>query len=164
MNILKKFMRNDNADLEETEYDDGIYMMPDDFNPKQTADEEDDTVSALNNPARKEPEIRPASSEKVSVKLLRPQSHTEATKIADNLKEGSIVLLDISGLERSVVSHLIDFLTGVAYVLGGEMVRTNKYTILISPTGVDIASITDMVGIATDAVETKEAEAASEEV
>ena len=157
MNILKKFMRNDNADLEEENYDD-IYMMPDDF--KQDEQEEDDAVSALNNPARKEPEIHPASSEKVSLKLLHPTSHAEAMKIADNLKEGSIVLLDISGLEKSMVGHLIDFLTGVAYVLGGEMVRTNKHTILISPSGVDIASITEM---ASEAVEANEAVAASEE-
>ena len=162
MNILKKFMRNDNADLEEPDYEnEGIYTFPGDPISKE---EEDDIVSTLNNPARKDPEIHPASSEKVFVKLLRPSSHTEAAKIADNLKEGAIVLLDISGLDRAVVSHLIDFLTGVAYVLGGEMVRTNKYTILISPTGVDIASITDMVGLASNADETKEAEGASEEV
>lgn len=35
--------------------------------------------------------------------------------------------------------RLVDFLSGVAYVLGGEMIRTNKNTIVISPSGVDIS-------------------------
>ena len=34
---------------------------------------------------------------------------------------------------------MVDFLSGVAYVLGGEMIRTNKNTIVISPSGVDIS-------------------------
>lgn len=100
---------------------------------------EDEGVSALDNPARKEPEIHPASAEKVSLKLLQPKSHTEATKIADKLKEGCIVLLDISHLTKDQVHRLIDFLAGVAYVLGGEMIKTNKSTIVISPAGVDIS-------------------------
>ena len=33
----------------------------------------------------------------------------------------------------------MDFLAGVAYVLGGEMIKTNKNTIVVSPSGVDIS-------------------------
>lgn len=134
MNLLKKFVRNDNADLEE-DYDE-MYVMPEDI---AMPGMEDEGVSALDNPARKEPEIHPASAEKVSLKLLQPKSHTEATKIADKLKEGCIVLLDISHLTKDQVHRLIDFLAGVAYVLGGEMIKTNKSTIVISPAGVDIS-------------------------
>ncbi len=137
MNLLKKFMRVDNADLEE-DIDD-IYMTPEDL--KMDIPEEDPgaSISALDSPARKEPEIRPASAEKVSLKLLQPKSHIEATKIADKLKEGCIVLLDISNLTKDKACRLIDFLAGVAYVLGGEMIKTNKNTIVVSPAGVDIS-------------------------
>ena len=137
MNLLKKFTRNDNADLEE-DFDD-IYSVPEDL---KLAMEETDTVSdvsAIDNPARKEPEIHPVTPDKVALKLLRPKSHTEGTKIADKLKEGCIVLLDISGLSKEKVHRLVDFLAGVAYVLGGEMIMTNKHTIVISPAGVDIS-------------------------
>ena len=100
----------------------------------------ENSVAALENPARKEPEFRSASeAEKVSLKLLQPKSHIEATKIADKLKEGCIVLLDISRLTKEQAHRLVDFLSGVAYVLGGEMIRTNKNTIVISPSGVDIS-------------------------
>jgi cell division inhibitor SepF len=136
MNLLKRFVRNDNADLEE-DYDE-MYKMPDDIQmPDMEAEE---NVSALDSPARKEPEIHPASAEKVTLKLLQPKSHTEATKIADKLKEGCIVLLDISHLTKDQAHRLVDFLAGVAYVLGGEMIKTNKSTIVVSPAGVDISS------------------------
>ena len=138
--MLKKFIRNDNADMGEDDYDD-LYRGPDDEDiPVQLP--QSDTMSdlaSLNSPSRKEPEIHPASPDKVSLKLLQPKSHTEATKIADKLKEGCIVLLDISNLPKEKALRLVDFLAGVAYVLGGEMIKTNKNTIVVSPSGVDIS-------------------------
>lgn len=137
MNLLKKFVRNDNADLEE-DYDYNDYVMPEDIKMEMDSDLEAD-VSAIDSPARKEPEIRPASPEKVEVKLLQPKTHTEGTKIADKLKDGCIVILDISNLGKDKAHRLVDFLAGVAYVLGGEMIMTNKNTIVVSPAGVDIS-------------------------
>ncbi len=141
MNLLKKFVRNDNADLENDTYNDiyDIYTMPKELEAEMESAEAAN-VSAIDNPARKEPEIHPASPDKVALKLLQPKSHTEAVKIADKLKEGCIVLLDISNLTKDKALRLVDFLAGVAYVLGGEMIKTNKNTIVVSPAGVDISS------------------------
>ena len=137
MNLLKRFVRNDNADFDESYDENELYVMPEDI---QIPDETENSVAALENPARKEPEFRSASAaEKVSLKLLQPKSHIEATKIADKLKDGCIVLLDISRLTKEQAHRMVDFLSGVAYVLGGEMIRTNNNTIVISPSGVDIS-------------------------
>ncbi len=137
MNLLKRFVRSDynNADMEE-DYDE-MYRMPEDIQIPGMEGEE--AVSALDHSVR-DTEIRPASADKVSLKLLQPKSHTEATKIADKLKEGCIVLLDISHLTKDQAHRLVDFLAGVAYVLNGEMIKTNKSTIVISPAGVDVSS------------------------
>ena len=137
MNLLKKFVRNDNADLEE-DYDD-IYAIPEDIQMKMSGDDNVTNLSDMDSPTRKDPEIHPATPDKVALKLLQPKSHTEATKIADKLKEGCIVLLDISNLTKEKAHRLVDFLAGVAYVLGGEMIKTNKNTIVVSPAGVDIS-------------------------
>ena len=136
MNLLKRFVRNDNADFDESYDENELYVMPEDIQMPETVE---NGVAALENPARKDPEFRPASADKVSLKLIQPKSHIEATKIADKLKEGCIVLLDISHLTKEQAHRLVDFLSGVAYVLGGEMIRTNKNTIVISPSGVDIS-------------------------
>ena len=137
MNILKRFVRNDNADFDEGYDENELYVMPEDI---QMPDEDGyNAVSALESPARKEPEFHPASADKVSLKLLQPKSHTESVAIADKLKEGCIVLLDISNLDTKKAFRLIDFLAGVTYVLGGEMIKTNRHTIVVSPAGVDIS-------------------------
>lgn len=156
MNLLKKFVRNDNADLEEDF--DGSIVLTDDIAMDIPETDVDEGVASMDSPSRKEPEIQPVAAEKVSLKLLQPKSHIEATKIADKLKEGCIVLLDISLLSSEQVHRLVDFLAGVAYVLGGEMIRTNKSTIVISPAGVDIT------GFASDLEEPAEEEPAEEEV
>ena len=140
MNLLKKFVRNDNADLEDDGAYDDIYVTPDYLQTDMTGAEADSQVAAMDSPARKEPEIHPASPDKVELKLMQPKSHTEATKIADKLKDGCIVLLDISNLTKEKAHRLVDFLAGVAYVLGGEMIKTNKHTIVVAPSGVDISS------------------------
>ena len=158
MNLLKKFVRNDNADLEE-DYDD-IYVMPEDLKIEMPGDEAD--VATVDSSLRKEADARPAAPDKVALKLLQPKSHTEATKIADKLKEGCIVLLDISHLTKDQAHRLVDFLAGVAYVLGGEMIKTNKSTIVVSPAGVDISSFAadseDEADASAEAVEEVEEE------
>ena len=151
MNLLKKFIGTDTTDIDD-EADD-LYMMPEDLKMEIPEEDPEASISALDSPARKDPEIRPVTSaDKVSLKLLQPKSHIEAAKIADKLKEGCIVLLDISNLTKDQTHRLIDFLAGVAYVLGGEMIRTNKSTIVVSPAGVDIS------GFAQDAPEEEPAE------
>lgn len=136
MNLLKKFIRDtgiDSPDMGGDDYSD-LYQ-PEDL---VTTDIEDE-VASLDSPARKDPEFHPATVDKVSLKLLQPKSHTEATKIADKLKDGCIVLLDISYLTKEQAHRLVDFLAGVAYVLGGEMIKSNDNTIVVAPSGVDIS-------------------------
>ncbi len=157
MNLLKKFVRNDNADLDE-EFDDDTLVMTDDIGMEMPETNVGDEIASMDSPSRKEPEIQPAKPEKVSLKLLQPKSHIEATKIADKLKEGCIVLLDISNLTKEKAHRLVDFLAGVAYVLGGEMIKTNKNTIVVSPAGVDISGFAP-----EEAAEEPVAEAPAEE-
>lgn len=161
MNLLKKFVRNDNADLENDEDYDSIYQMPEDLK-NEIAGNDEGNVTALDSPARKDPEFHPAEPDKVSLKLLQPKSHTEATRIADKLKDGCIVLLDISNLTKEQALRLVDFLAGVAYVLGGEMIKTNKNTIVVSPSGVDISGFAPEP--AAEAEEDEQVEEVEEEV
>lgn len=152
MNLLKKFVRNDPADFEpDDNYEsEDLYLDPT-YMKEEMEIAEQNAVSAIDDPARKTPDIRPASSEKVALKLLQPKSHTESVAIADKLKEGCIVLLDISNLDTKKAFRLIDFLAGVTYVLGGEMIKTNKNTIVVAPAGVDISSFAPEAEAASEA-------------
>lgn len=169
MNLLKRFIRDNTATEyeEEEEYKD-FYPTLDAENENTAASVEED-VASLDSPARKDPEIHPATPEKVTLKLIQPRSHTEATRIADKLKEGCIVLLDISNLTKEQAIRLVDFLSGVAYVLGGEMIKTNPNTIVVSPSGVDVSGFIAEDSVAASApaeepeTETYEIEDAPEE-
>lgn len=142
MNLLKRFIRgNDPIDdpIDDVEGED-IYERP--YDPDTDADPDvAKGIAAVDSDVRKQTQIRPASSEKVSLKIMAPRSNADAAAIADLLKEGCIVLLDISNLDKDQAYRLVDFLAGVAYVIGGEMTKTNRNTIVISPTGVDIAGV-----------------------
>ena len=160
MNILKKFMKNDDPLLDDESGDlSGIYLDPELPGADGDFGSDVEIESTLNSPARKEPEIHPVTPDKVEVKLHQPTSSTEAPKVADKLKEGCIVLLDISNLPTPQAIRLVDFVAGVAYVLGGEMIRTNKNTILVAPSGVDVSGFT-----AAPAAAAAEAEEIDEEV
>ena len=137
MNLLKKFVRNDNADLGE-EYDDDMYVMPEDLKMEMPENDMNANISTINTPGQSAPAAQQAP-DKVALKLMQPKSHTEATQIADRLKEGCIILLDIGLLPKDKAHRLVDFLAGVTYVLGGEMLKTNKNTIVAAPAGVDIS-------------------------
>jgi len=137
MNLLKKFVRNDNADLGE-EYDDDMYVMPEDLRMEMPESDTNANVSAINTQGQGAP-AAPAAPDRVALKLMQPKSHTEATQIADKLREGCIILLDIGLLPKDKAHRLVDFLAGVIYVLGGEMLKTNKNTIVAAPAGVDIS-------------------------
>ncbi len=158
MNLLKRFIRDNTATEydDEDEYKDFYHPLDPDTEDVAASIEED--VASLDSPARKDPEIHPVSPEKVTLKLIQPRSHTEATRIADKLKEGCIVLLDISNLTKEQALRLVDFLSGVAYVLGGEMIKTNPNTIVVSPSGVDVSGFIAEETAAADAAETTDDE------
>ena len=62
----------------------------------------------------------------------KPESFVNTQEIADTLKNGHIVVLDISLLDRTEALRMIDFLGGVMYALNGDMKRINKTTFVFS--------------------------------
>lgn len=139
-NLFKKLT---GASDEGDDFETGTF--DDDYYGNEIKDEYDDMAAeedtkAGTKPARKEEPMASsiASPEKVSIKLVKPIDHGDGAKIADKLMEKNIVVLDISGLDRAEMIRLIDFLAGGIYVLGGEMIRTNRNTIVVAPKGVDI--------------------------
>ena len=74
----------------------------------------------------------------LQVVLVKPDSFQEAPQIADHLKDRKTVLLNLEGVDRETVRRLIDFLSGVAYSLGGKLKRVSNGTFIITPYDVDI--------------------------
>ena len=58
----------------------------------------------------------------------KPETFSNTQEISDSLKQGNIVVVDISDLSKGDALRMIDFLGGVMYALNGDMKRLNKTT------------------------------------
>ncbi len=67
------------------------------------------------------------------VKVIKPRNYQDGPAIADELVDGYTVVMDIGALEREGALRLIDFLLGAVHVLGGELRRVTKTTLVLSP-------------------------------
>lgn len=67
------------------------------------------------------------------MKVIKAKSSEDGRDIADYLKEGYNVVLNVEEIERTELFRLIDFLMGALYVLGGEMNRVAQKTLVLSP-------------------------------
>ena len=77
----------------------------------------------------------------VALKVVRPKSFDEGPEIADYLKEGSTVLLNIEQLDKVATKRLLDFLLGATHVLGGSMNVVAKGTFVFAPKSVGVSDI-----------------------
>ena len=87
----------------------------------------------------------PQMTERVSngalqMQLLRPTDFTEATKVADCLKAGRAVLLNLEGMQEKDARRMIDYLAGVLYAVDGKIEHPAQRTFLLAPRGVSVAS------------------------
>ena len=67
------------------------------------------------------------------VKVVKPHDYQDGPAIADLLMQGYTVVMNIEALERTATLRLIDFVLGALHVLGGELRRVTKTTLLLSP-------------------------------
>ncbi len=70
--------------------------------------------------------------------LAKPERFDSAAEIADNLREGRAVLMNLETTTKEVARRLIDFLSGVAYAMGGKIKKVSANTYIITPTGVNL--------------------------
>ena len=87
--------------------------------------------------------VRPAAApaverSKMKLVLANPTAFEEAAEIADNLRGKQAVLMNIEHASKDVQRRLIDFLSGVAYALGGKIKRVSAQAYILTPTNVDL--------------------------
>lgn len=72
-----------------------------------------------------------ASAKPVTV---TPKSFQDAQEIADRLKAGVSVIVNLQAADRDLMRRIIDFSSGLTYGIGGEMERTADKVYLLTPT------------------------------
>jgi cell division inhibitor SepF len=74
----------------------------------------------------------------VQVVLSKPERFEQAAEIADHLRDGRTVVMNLETTNKDVARRLVDFLSGVAYALDGKIKKVAINTYIITPYNVDI--------------------------
>ena len=126
-NPFFKKPKND-YDSYDDSYDSGFY---------RAEDEEDGVVGG--DFEEEAPALTPAPKKAASanttnrLKVIKPHGYQDGPAIADYLVDGYTVVMNIEELESPAALRLIDFLLGALQVLGGELRRVTKTTLVLSP-------------------------------
>lgn len=83
--------------------------------------------------------VRPLAASSVAPATIRPLQYDEARDIADMVKSGTPVLMDIGSAEEHVARRLIDFVSGLVYGSEGTLEKVSPGVFLIKPRGVRVA-------------------------
>ncbi len=97
-------------------------------------------------PARaKAPRPSRRSNDVVSIETVTPQSYAEAGLIAEILREGVPVIVNVNLLNEAETRRLVDFMAGLKAGLSGESKRVAETVYLLAPFGVEIDPDSDDV-------------------
>ncbi len=69
----------------------------------------------------------------VAFEVVRPEDFEAAQRIADRLRAGASVLVDLEGCEHALAGRLTDFASGLVYALGGSLQHVGSTVLLLTP-------------------------------
>lgn len=142
MGFMDKIKGMINPDMED--YEDPDYIGDDDEYDYGVADTPTQNIPGSNGyaqPQQKQSGSMGINSGNLELKVVKPDKYDSATaqKIADHLLNGRTVVLNLENTQKEAARRLIDFLSGVAYSIGGYIQRVANNTFVIVPDGVNVS-------------------------
>ena len=83
----------------------------------------------------------------IELKVVRPDKYEDVVGIAEHLLSHRTVVLNLENANKEVCRRMIDFLSGVAYSIRGQIRRVTTSTYIITPNNVDVS---DSEAVSTD--------------
>jgi cell division inhibitor SepF len=71
------------------------------------------------------------------VVVFAPRTFDDAQDVADQLREGKPVILNLESTDREVAQRVVNFVSGSIYALSGEMHRIGSGMLMFLPQGVE---------------------------
>ena len=71
--------------------------------------------------------------------VAAPESFEVAQAIADRLRAGTPVLVDLRGCDRQLAGRLTDFCSGLVYAVEGTLQHIGGEVLLLAPSHVDVS-------------------------
>ncbi len=108
--------------------DDGLYPIEDETNDAPVYEDNEPTAANIEN-----------NSVALELKVVKPDRYNNVKQIADHLIARRTVVLNLEAANKETAKRLLDFLSGVAYSIGGQLKRVASNTFVITPSNVDVS-------------------------
>ncbi len=149
-NIMKSMRYNNQDD----DYDlDDDYGFDDDYDDepqkgglfnrkssKADSDYDDEpNVKSIVPFGHKKASSQPAPRRGMEVTMIKPTSMDDSRDICNYLLEGKAVVLNMEGLHMEVAQRIIDFTSGAAYSMDGNLQKISTYIFIATPENVELS-------------------------
>ena len=74
-----------------------------------------------------------------SVKVIRPQTFNEAQIVADFLKEGKTIVVNLEGIEIGQAQRIIDFIGGASFAVDGSLKAISNNIFIVAPGNIEVS-------------------------
>ena len=149
-NIMKSMRvdQDDDYDLDDDyNYDDDYEEEPQRggniFSRSKSQDMDDD--GAEDRPLKptlfsKKSQAQPQQTHRgMEVTMIKPTSMDDSREICDYLLQGKAVVLNMEGLHMEIAQRIIDFTSGAAYSLEGNLQKISNYIFIATPPNVELS-------------------------
>lgn len=130
LNTIKNFV---GIETDEDYYDDDYYEDEEELEeepiPRRTAS------FGRKNSSKVVP-INPGASSRI--RIMKPSEFDDSTGIADEIKAGRLVIFDVGNLDASDARRVVDFVSGSAYGVSGNVRRVSGGIFVAAPRNIDI--------------------------
>ena len=75
----------------------------------------------------------------MEVCVIKPNSVDNSRDITETLLDGRTVILNLEGLDLEIAQRIIDFTSGAAFAISGNLQKISNYIFLVTPTNVEIS-------------------------
>jgi len=75
----------------------------------------------------------------LELKVVHSEKYEEVPSVAEHLLNRCTVVLDLNDANKEVRRRILDFLSGVAFSIGGQMRRVTDNTYILTPSNVDVS-------------------------
>ncbi|MCC8159913.1 MAG: cell division protein SepF [Oscillospiraceae bacterium] len=128
INTVKNFI---GIETEEDYYDEDYYEEDDDIEEEPPA-----RRSSSKRGSSKVIPINPGVSSKI--RIMKPAEFDDSTGIADEIKGGRLVIFDVGNLDAGEARRVVDFVSGAAYGVNGNVRRVSGGIFVAAPRNIDI--------------------------
>lgn len=132
LNTIKRFVGLDDDEYYEDEYfEDEEVEVDDDAQAKKTVQ----PFSAKKGFSKVVP-INPTGASRI--RIMKPTEFDDSTNVAKEVKEGRPVIFDVGNLETEEARRIVDFVSGAAFGVNGDIKRVSGGTFVAAPRNYDI--------------------------